>query len=295
MRSNLVESEHFGVVVLANADGSIQSWGNSKFTCFTRSIIKSIQVKISKEILGDELKDELLAISMASHNAEPEQLTQINNLMNKFKLCAEDLYCGIYGSASYSLDSPLKHNCSGKHFAMLAASAQSDWGQACYYELEHPIQQAIKAELERLLGSKIERSGIDGCGLPSFYMSLEEMARVFQKMIQDPSYQEIIDAMQNYPLLIGGKNQIDSLLMATNKHLIAKTGAEGLVMIANLKEQAALVIKIIDGAKRVKATVASSICKELGWLEHEPSFDETIYNSRKEAVGCYAACVLGLE
>ena len=292
MRAKLVESEHYGIVVICKADGSIQSWGDASFSCFTRSIIKSIQVKISKDILGAELRDELLAIAMASHNAESEQLVQVKNLMQKFKLKKQDLYCGTYRSPSFSLDSPIKHNCSGKHFAMLAACIKQGWSREDYYQLEHPLQQAIKTELERLLGQSITEAGIDGCGLPSFRIPLSSMAKIFQAMIVDPSYQEIISSMRAHPYLIGGKQQVDSLLMANSKQLIAKTGAEGLVMVANLESKEALIIKIIDGSKRVKGVISSSLCKELGWLQTELALDTSIYNSRKEIVGHYASCAL---
>ena len=46
-RNKQIESIHYGIAVLVKGEKIIQSWGNGEFKCFTRSIIKTIQAKVS--------------------------------------------------------------------------------------------------------------------------------------------------------------------------------------------------------------------------------------------------------
>jgi L-asparaginase II len=182
---------------------------------------------------------------------------------------------------------------------MIAASKKQGWDINSYHDLNHPLQQAIKNELIRLyaaaegddaqIGSK---TAVDGCGISTFYLSLKQMARIFTKMLTDPAYVEIIRAMKEYPLIIGGTRQIDSLLMKNSSNLIAKGGAEGLMMIANLEKQEVLVIKIIDGSSRAKSVISLAFVESLGWIESGLiKLDNSIYNSRNERVGTIRSLV----
>ncbi|MBT6843468.1 MAG: hypothetical protein HOA17_06685 [Candidatus Melainabacteria bacterium] len=294
-RDNLLESEHYGIVTLVNSVGELISAGDSDFTCFTRSLIKPIQAKVAKDILGDELNGELLAISIASHNSEPEQLALVNKLMSKFEVQENDLRCGTYKTSSYSLKSKIEHNCSAKHTALIAACKKQGWSLNDYTQIDHPIQKLILKELEDLLAESLGAFGIDGCGLPSFHMSLSKMTKIFAAMIVNPAYGEILQAMRDYPLIIGGKSQIDSLLMKNSKNLIAKGGAEGLMMIANLETKEVVLIKIIDGSHRVKAIVSKAMTEHLNWLEQDFILDNNILNSNKDVVGSYVACDLAQQ
>ncbi len=289
-RGNAVESIHYGIAVLAKQTGIKQSWGDADYSCYTRSIIKPIQTKVSQELLGMKLSSMELAMATASHNAEAEQLKQIKALMTKFDIAESDLHCGLYSSPHHKLDSPIKHNCSAKHTLMIAACKKQGWDSKNYYNLQHPLQQAILHELIRLFGDEISpidfKTATDGCGIPTFYLSLKQMARIFTNMLSDPAYQLIIQAMREYPLLIGGTKQIDSLLMQKSSNLIAKGGAEGLMMIANLDKQEALVIKIIDGSSRAKAVITLAFAESLGWIEKDLiQVNNSIYNSRNDIVG----------
>ncbi len=291
-RGNEIESIHYGIAVLAKANQIEKSWGDEKFSCFTRSIIKPIQAKVSKDILGEELSGASLAIACSSHTAELEQISQVKALMNRYSIQESDLYCGIHSSGSKQLKSPIENNCSGKHSAMIAACKKQGWDCRHYFESNHPLQEAITAELKRLLGSQSSiPSGIDGCGLPTYFLSLSDMAKIFASMINDTAYKEITQAMQDYPELIGGKKQIDTLLMQNSNKLIAKGGAEGLMLIANLSNKEALVIKIIDGSSRCKAASSLAFAEGLGWIEKNLiKIDDAIYNTRNDKVGKIEAC-----
>ncbi len=299
-RGSEPESFHYGIAVLANQAGLKQAWGDVNFSCYTRSIIKPIQTKVSQELLGMKLSGVELAMTTASHNAEPQQLAEVKALMTKFAIAESDLHCGIYSSPHHKLDSPIKHNCAGKHTLMIAACKKQGWDIKTYYSPEHPIQQAIIKELIRLHGNDETteaskrgfQTAVDGCGIPTYFLSLQQMAKVFVNMLHDPAYQLIIQAMRDYPLIIGGAKQIDSLLMQQSSNLIAKGGAEGLMMIANLQEQEVLVIKIIDGSSRAKAVISLAFAEALSWIEKDLiSVDNAIYNSRNDIVGSIRASI----
>jgi L-asparaginase len=285
-RNNRVESIHYGIACLAGSGGSIKTWGDAKFSCYTRSIIKPIQAKIALDILGADLSGKSLAIALSSHNAEAEQLEAVRLLMNKFKIEESDLRCGTY-TGSRELPSKIHHNCSGKHTALIAACKKQNWDIGSYYEESHPIQILIKNEILRLSEQKSMATAIDGCGLQTFYLSIETMAKTFVNLINDIAYAPIINCMNEYPLIIGGSEQIDSRLMQEfPRRFIAKGGAEGLMAIGDLKQKQALIIKVIDGSNRAKAVISLNLLEEIAWLKPAAlSLDRDIYNSCREKIG----------
>lgn len=290
-RGDKIESIHHGMVVLFGANGLEKHWGDPSFACYTRSIIKPIQAKLANDLLDNELNDEILAIAMSSHLAEPNQILAVKSLMNLYQVSETDLYCGVCTNSKTKLQSAIENNCSGKHSALIAACKKQDWGINNYHDINHPIQILIHNELLRLSKRSIPfNSGIDGCGIPTFYMPVVEMAEIFYSMINDPGYQKIIQTMRRYPELIGGAKQIDSLLMKYGSNLIAKGGAEGLMMVANLESKQVLVIKILDGSSRAKFTITNHIAKELGWIDRI-FVEDFIYNSRNDRVGHIACCL----
>lgn len=269
-RSNSLESVHLGHICLINSQKKIRSWGDAKFSCFTRSCIKPIQAKISKQILGSDLSNEFLAIACGSHLAEPEQIKVINNFLSKFNISPSEILCGYHSKSRGELCTNLEHNCSGKHTAIVAACKKQGWDSSKYLELEHPYNQLLLKELKALSGLTEIVTGYDDCGLPSFHMSLEQMTKVFLNLTRNPEYQEIISTMNKFPFLVGGQNQIDSILM--NKHpgkFLAKGGAEGLMIVCNLEKEESLALKILDGSNRAKAVITSKVLYELGWTTED--------------------------
>lgn len=290
-RGDNIESIHNGIVVVLGPNGVEQRLGDINFASYTRSIIKAIQVKVANNLLNNELEGKDLAIAMSSHGAEPEQISALTALMKKYQISETDLHCGIYNNGRVQLKSKIEHNCSGKHSALIAACKKQNWNIENYYDINHPIQIAIYNELLRLKqDSNPLPIAIDGCGIPTFYMSIITMAKIFYAMINDPSYQIIIQTMRQYPELIGGQRQIDTLLMQNSSNLIAKGGAEGLMMIANLDTKQVAIVKILDGSSRAKAIINRTIAQELGWIK-EIDLEDKIYNSRNEAVG-HIACLV---
>ena len=72
-------------------------------------------------------------------------------------------------------------NCTGKHAAMLATCVANGWDTATYRDPDHPLQQALRATVERLAGEPVAATGVDGCGAPLFALSLTGLARAFAR------------------------------------------------------------------------------------------------------------------
>jgi L-asparaginase II len=283
-RCGKTESIHYGHAVVLSNQGIKKHYGDPSFCCYTRSIIKPIQAKISYEFLGLNLDQEFLALACASHNSEPNQLNSLKKFAEHFSIDTTCLQCGF--DPRYA-NSTLNHNCAGKHLAMISACKNSKLDLDTYLSPDHPLQKSIYQEIIKLLGNNAKtpiHTGIDGCSLPTFYMSLENMAQIFLALIKDPAYKPIIDAMNAYPNLVGGKEHIDSIIMRSQPHqFIAKGGAEGLMMVANLDAQEILIIKIVDGSSRAKPFITSKLLQELDWLNLD--IDCKIYNSKGLIIG----------
>lgn len=290
-RNKQIESIHYGIAVLVKGDRLIKTWGDPEFKCFTRSIIKPIQAKISLSFIKQELSNEHIAIACASHTSSAEQLRVISDFSEKYSIEEASLALGLLKGSSRDsgfLDSKFKHNCAGKHSLMKLA--EKDMRILGYSEKSHPIQLGVEDEIKRLLG--IDKTteiytAVDGCGLPTFQLSLKDMARLFSNTVTEKEYQKIYRAMNEYPLLIGGAKQVDSLIMqARPNNFIAKGGAEGLMAVLNLETEECLIIKIIDGSSRAKGIISSGFLEDLGWLNPgEISLDSDILNSQELVVG----------
>lgn len=278
-RSERLESVHHGIIYAASMQKCLLELGDADFCCYTRSIIKPIQAKVALEIIEDcdyQLKDQFIAAACASHLAEDEQMQIIYEFQKETRIKTDEILCGI------------SYNCSGKHLAILLAAhlaakkyQNKSWLELPYNSPQHPYNKKLFAEIKKL--SQVEPEiGVDGCSLPTFYMSIRAMAKLFLSSLDECFYsQKIYPAMQKYPFLIGGKEQIDSRLMAVaGTELIVKAGAEGLMLLMNLRKSEVAIIKIVDGAKRAKATITAALAEKLGYLKNieEKSFKANVLN-----------------
>lgn len=309
-RNKQIESIHYGIAILVKGEKIIQSWGNADFKCFTRSIIKPIQAKVSLSFISKNIPDKYIAIACASHNNTPEQLKTLLDLSQEYEIEEDSLKLGLLKGSNLSsgyLKSKFAHNCAGKHSLMrisenslnmqninktepLQSNSETISQGNSYINESHSLQQSILSEIKRLSDIKNNQeiiTGIDGCGLPTFLLSLQEMAKIFSKTAEEKEYQKIYKAMNEYPLLIGGPNQIDSLIMqARPNNFMAKGGAEGLMVVLNLTNQECLIIKIIDGSSRAKNIITKGFLEHLGWLNPgEILLDENIFNSQELVIG----------
>jgi L-asparaginase II len=230
--------------------------------CFFRSSLKPVQAIPFVESY-DDLDDDEVAIACASHRAEPAQLDAVRKLLQRAAASVDDLENGLQEGRP---EGKLGHNCSGKHAGMLAACRALDWPLHPYRALGHPLQQRVAA----LVGDA--EVAVDGCGVPTFAMTLSRMCRVF---LEAPP--RVREAMAARPELVGGIGAADTELMRLRPGWFAKGGAEGLCCVSD--GEVAWTLKAEDGAFR-------AIGPALGRLFDIDELREVdVHNSRGEVVG----------
>lgn len=276
-RGGLVESRHRVDAVLVREGKVAEAWGDPDVVRFVRSAAKPLQ---ALPLVPFDLPEEELAIACASHEARPDQLVAVRALLERGGVATEDLECGAeHGSK-------LRHNCSGKHAGFLFLARQRGWETEGYRLPEHPVQQEILALVAETVGkapSEVE-TAVDGCGVPTFALSLTELAGVFAGLLRgEPTGAgTVVRAMTNHPQLVGGSGAVDTLVMQAVPGAAAKRGAEG-VLCVGLPDGAGVALKVEDGANRA-AYAAAGVVLGIPELAERP-----VRNSRGEIVGTISA------
>jgi L-asparaginase II len=272
-RGPLVESRHRVHAVAVRGDEVLEAWGDPGLVMFLRSAAKPVQ---ALPVAGLDVPSEELAIACASHAAAPEQLKAVRALLARSGSAEEDLECGPEDG------SKLRHNCSGKHAGMLLVCAERGWPRPGYRLPDHPLQQ----ELLRIVSEAAEvpsgeiPTAADGCGVVTFGLPLERMARMFSRLVRgelDPAGR-IVQAMTAHPELIEGRGCPATEVMLALPGAVAKGGAEGLLCVG-LPGGTGYALKVEDGASRPTGPAAGAI---LGLQELA---EQPLTNSRGEEVG----------
>jgi L-asparaginase II len=161
--------------------------------------------------------------------------------------------------------SQLAQNCSGKHAGMLITCKQNGWDMSTYLDLDHPLQVAIKNEIEELAGEKVSASTFDGCGAPLFAISLIGLAKSISNLVKsnEAVHKQIVTACTTYPELVAGQGRLTTRMMKAVPGLFMKEGAEGIEVCA-LADGRVIAIKIIDGSWRPVAPIIMEIFKRWG-------------------------------
>ena len=277
VRGEIVESRHLAHAVAVREGSIVESAGDAQLLTGFRSSAKPIQALPAIRARPD--LDELeVAIACASHLARPEQLDPVRSLLAKAPAHEDELECGAEPT-------PLEHNCSGKHAAMLALCRAEGWESAGYRLLEHPCQQAMLAEVAS--AAEVDAAaipvGVDGCGVPTFGLTLERMAYAFSRLERLDGGAVAVQAMRNNPELIRGPGSADTELMRALPGWAAKGGAEAL-LCATSPEGLGIAVKVEDGSGRAVRSAAAAFLVRLG-LEPGELGRVQLENSHGEVVG----------
>lgn len=271
LREGITESTHRVQAVVCDDKGRVLSVAGDKETAtFVRSSLKPFQalaVTTTGTMQRYDLTERDLAIVCSSHKGTTEQARQAFNILWRSDVDATILQCPIPSGT----ESPLQHNCSGKHAGMLAVCRQRDWPVETYLRRFHPVQQLILSKVAELLRMPADEfiGARDDCGAPTYVMELGQMASLYGQLTSGDNLdmERIVRAMINHPTLIAGVGEFDSELMtASLGELVSKAGAEGVQCIGRVGEGMGLAIKVMDGSKRAKHAVAIHLLKQLGWI-----------------------------
>ncbi len=304
-RSNLVEQEFYGYIVLCDKNKNIKKIGDdADYPFFHRSSAKPLQAAILKDFKTDEyynLTEEEIAVCCASHTGENVHLEILKDLLKKGGLCEDNLQCPaiepldkeeqIKFACRYS---PLHNNCSGKHTLMLLICRQMGWDIETYLDRNHPLQLAVYKKIQELCETNKELAfTFDGCGAPNFATTLSELAKGFYNIFCTNDYTKIKNAFLHHPYLIGGKHRPDTEIMQLDNHICAKAGAGGVLCIANTSSSQVLVIKLLQADMKARSIIAVEAMIKLGWINNINSTDDTLLYNRtvttenKKPVGEY--------
>jgi L-asparaginase II len=156
-------------------------------------------------------------------------------------------------------------NCSGKHAAMLATCVKNGWPIETYLEQSHPLQIAIKKELEDLSGEVITLTSTDGCGAPLFLISVIGLARAIRAITisNDLVHQSVMNAARAFPEMVGGMGRHNTEMMQQVPGLFMKDGAEA-VNVCSLSDGRTIVFKVSDGSLRAFRTIVHACLKDFG-------------------------------
>ncbi len=225
---------------------------------------------------GLKLDGELLALAAASHSGEDFHVSGVRSILSSAGLTEDDLRCPpdlpLDEQASQAMvrtgagPDRVHMNCSGKHAAMLATCVAAGWPTATYTDPEHPLQQQIKATVERLAGEPVTAVGVDGCGAPLMAISVAGLARAFRAVVlAEPGTAEraVADAMRANPAWTSGTARPECALMQAVPGLLLKSGADGVEGFA-LADGRAGAFKIEDGAARGRVPVTVALLRRLG-------------------------------
>ena len=266
-RAGHVENIHRADVVAVNCKGDIlKEAGNGRLPMFWRSAAKPFQALAFVKNGGLEkygLTDRELAFLVSSHSGEPFHVELVQGILAKLGLTTDVLNCGaarpMSGKANVELikkgERPQAvHNaCSGKHSQVMGLPVED------YIKPDHPAQKVIfqhVAMASCMPEDKLE-IGIDGCGVPVFYLPLDHMARAYARLGSpdkgewgeyEAAARTIRDAMAAHPDALAGTGRIDTAIsQVTGGRVIAKIGADAVYCMAVKDENMGIAFKVEDG------------------------------------------------
>jgi L-asparaginase II len=300
IRNGVEESVHRGDIVEVDAAGRlIRALGEPDHVVNLRSTAKPFALLALLEAGGIrefDLEPAELAVMTGSHSGEDLHVRTLQALFRRTGVSQSGLELGTDGMPLDALTAArlardgerpgaIRHMCSGAHAAFLLLSRLHGWSVDEYWLDDHPTQLAVRDVVARAFGTTAAklRTGIDGCGIPTYAFQLREVARAYA-FLADPeaipagdaraplanSLVIVRDAMLAHPEMVGGtRDRLDtSVMKALPDMIVAKGGAEGLRAFALLpgrrsKRDSAtasgLALKIEDGGSADRATTAASV------------------------------------
>ena len=316
-RGDVVESRHRVHIAVVDGQGRLRAHaGDPQLVAFARSAIKPLQtVPLIEDGAADSFgfNDMEIALCCASHNGEARHVASVSAMLKKVGAAEEALACGAHvpmgKQAARDLadhqqqPTRLHNNCSGKHTGMLALARSHGWPLAGYHLGDHPVQQRMQRELARwteLAADDLE-TAVDGCGVITFALPLDRLARAFARFAAaarrgDAAPARIVQAMVRNPEYVAGTDRLCTELMRVARgRIFAKVGAEGVYCAGVPGAELGIALKVEDGATRAAEPALIATLKALAILsdeevaELERFAEPDITNTRDERVGVLRA------
>jgi L-asparaginase II len=289
-----VESVHAGALAVARPTGEVvAAVGDIAAPVFPRSAIKPLQAIPCVESgavdrFGFGARE--IALASASHSGTPAHTALALSMLERAGLTPEALACGVHEPMdpatarevirSGGAPSPLHHNCSGKHAAMLATAVHKGEPTDGYWRPEHPVQVRIVHALEDLTGCRLgpDVRGTDGCSVPNWAIPLSGLAQAFARFAtgegvgagRAAACRRIAEACWAHPELVAGPGRIDTAVMTRLPGIVfMKSGAEGVCCGALPERGLGFALKIDDGAKRAAEVAVIEVISRFHRAAHD--------------------------
>lgn len=224
-----------------------------------RSLLKPWQF-LAADVAGD---DAYWALGLASHSGQPHHLAALRKLSEVANAGEHELFC----PRGFPLDpavasvmqnggiqpSRLHHPCAGKHLLALAACTRNGWSHERYWDSEHPVQKKVASLIGGLVGEK-PLWMTDSCGLPTIAITAKAHLNLWERLAlgDDPRVRQLKRLWTENIRLVGGYGRLESDLMeVTQGRVLAKEGADGLLVVVALPEvghpAATCLVKLASG------------------------------------------------
>lgn len=316
-RAGKIESIHRGDIVAVDNKGKIVDCvGEAYKKMFWRSAAKPFQALPFVEKNGLKkygITQKELALLVSSHSGEPMHVDLVKSVLGKINLDVSVLDCGPSRPMSSKAAKVLTENkqkpeavhnaCSGKHSGMLALCQMLGIPIEGYTKPDHEVQRQMHqsvAHSANISPDELE-IGIDGCGVPVFYLPLYHMSLAYARLSNpeagnwgcyETAATTIRDAMIAYPEILGGTGRIDTIVANITKgRIIAKIGAEAVYCLASVADGVGITFKIEDGSYRAINPTVIGVLKRLDLIsksEYEQlveKFSPILKNHRGDVIG----------
>ena len=140
------------------------------------------------------------------------------------------------------------------------------------------MQRQVAQTLAEMAGvAVLPEPAIDGCGIPTFPLSLAELATALARLA-DPqglsparraACDEVRAAMSAHPELVAGSGRPCTRIMTAAPEVVVKTGAEGVYAAALPERGLGVALKVEDGAGRAAPVALLALLEALGALRAE--------------------------
>ncbi|HVM00073.1 MAG TPA: asparaginase [Egibacteraceae bacterium] len=276
-RGGVVESTHLGAVAVADADGTVVGrLGDIDALVYPRSALKPFQALATTSLLARAAPDPVgLAVACASHTGSDDAQIEAAHLLAVAGLDESALRCPPAWPADPATlrtttePSRLAHNCSGKHAAFLWAHTAGGGEPERYLDPGCPLQTRVREVLAAVTGAAPTGPAVDGCGAPAWRLPLVRLAAGYARLAAahgGAPLAAVRAAMTARPDLVGGAGCADTALMASDRRVVAKRGAEG-VLAAGMptsRGPVGVAVKVADGAGRAAVPPVAAVLRALG-------------------------------
>lgn len=319
-RGGIIESIHNVDAVVVDSKGDIiVGFGANESSLLQhkilpRSAIKPIQALFLMESGAAEkysLTKKQITLACASHSGDDLHTSEVKKWHQQLDFNEDQLVCGVHWPSDKATEKEMiknftqpcryHNNCSGKHTGMLTGLKSLGLPLHSYEKWDHPLQQNLRQILSELSGEDFSRTewGVDGCGIPTYAMTLPGMARALSRFLQPNATDErqarmkqILEAIQSEPHYLSGKDNFCTTMIENLKgRAIVKTGAEGVYAAILPQSGVAIAVKVRDGATRASKAATAFLMKAFGgmteaeWVRLSDHTEPKITNWAGDIVG----------